>query len=90
MTRGFALRYKMLHFLQNLQHFFMYEVIEPQYLVMEQCMKQAETVEALQEMHHTFVSNVMKSCMLTDLNLMKVCLFLNMVIEYHSFSVLGI
>jgi gamma-tubulin complex component 2 len=66
------LRQRMLHFVQTLQHYMFYEVIEPNWLKFVDSVEKSDTVDDLLQYHETFVQECLKNCLLTDPNMIKI------------------
>jgi gamma-tubulin complex component 2 len=67
----FLLRQKMLHFAQNLIYYFMFEIIEPNFLEMERQMVDPatagrRTVDNIVEVHEAFLQRTVEACLLTN------------------------
>ncbi|XP_022084041.1 gamma-tubulin complex component 2-like [Acanthaster planci] len=69
---AFALRQRMLHLVQNLQYYMMFEVIEPNWQIMETKLKQVSTIDDVLDIHTDFLNMCLKDCMLTDPELLKI------------------
>lgn len=67
-----SLRGKMLHFIQQFVYFMFFEVIDPQWKMMEAELKKATTVEDLLKKHDDFLDTCLKECMLTNPRLIAV------------------
>ncbi|XP_014667456.1 PREDICTED: gamma-tubulin complex component 2-like [Priapulus caudatus] len=61
-----ALRHRMLHFVQNLQYYMMFEVIEPNWKEFEDNMKEVSNVDEVLQNHTELLNCSLKDCMLTD------------------------
>lgn len=72
LTRCFALRQRMLHFIQNLQYYMVMEVIEPRYFKLEDTLRNATTVDELLEAHNNFLIECHRNCLLTEMDLFKI------------------
>jgi gamma-tubulin complex component 2 len=66
------LRGKMLHFIQQFIYFMFFEVIDPQWKLMEAAVRDANTVEELLRSHDDFLDTCLKECMLTNPKLIAV------------------
>ncbi|CAG0902286.1 unnamed protein product [Cyprideis torosa] len=62
----FALRHKMLHFLQNLQTYIVQEVLKPNWEMFMERMAQVKTVDEVLEFHRDFLDTCLRDCMLTS------------------------
>ena len=71
-TQIFALRGKMLHFIQQVVYFMFFEVIDPQWRSMESAIRESKTVESLLERHDDFLDTCLKECMLTNPKLIAI------------------
>lgn len=72
LTRCFALRQRMLHFIQNLQYYMVMEVIEPRYYKLEDTLRNASTVDELLDAHNSFLNECHRNCLLTEMDLFKI------------------
>jgi len=63
---AFALRQRMLNFVQSFQYYTMYEVIEPNWHVMADRLGGATTLDDVLEIHSSFLDTCLKECMLTN------------------------
>ncbi|XP_077595358.1 gamma-tubulin complex component 2 [Stigmatopora nigra] len=69
---AFALRQRMLNFVQNIQYYMMFEVIEPTWHLMENNLKTASNIDDLLWHHTGFLDNCLKDCMLTNPELLRI------------------
>uniref|UniRef100_A0A4W4G344 Gamma-tubulin complex component n=1 Tax=Electrophorus electricus TaxID=8005 RepID=A0A4W4G344_ELEEL len=69
---AFALRQRMLNFVQNIQYYMMFEVMEPTWHVMEKNLKSASNIDDVLCHHTSFLDNCLKDCMLTNPELLKI------------------
>ncbi|XP_069741372.1 gamma-tubulin complex component 2 isoform X2 [Narcine bancroftii] len=69
---AFALRQRMLNFVQNIQYYMMFEVMEPNWHIMENNLKSASNIDEVLNYHTSFLDNCMKDCMLTNTVLLKI------------------
>lgn len=72
----FLLRQRMLHFSQNLIYYIMFEVIEPNWQLMEHHIfgsgkKQQQTIDDIIDTHNGFLSRTLESCLLTNSDLVR-------------------
>jgi gamma-tubulin complex component 2 len=72
----FLLRQRMLHFLQNLIYYMMFEVIEPSWLEMEESIaspsaRKEQTVDDILHVHNQFLQNSLEACLLTNRDLLR-------------------
>ncbi|KAM9837060.1 gamma-tubulin complex component 2 [Aulostomus maculatus] len=69
---AFALRQRMLNFVQNIQYYMMFEVIEPTWHMMENNLKTASNIDDVLCHHTSFLDNCLKDCMLTNPQLLRI------------------
>uniref|UniRef100_A0A8C8JTU1 Gamma-tubulin complex component n=1 Tax=Oncorhynchus tshawytscha TaxID=74940 RepID=A0A8C8JTU1_ONCTS len=69
---AFALRQRMLNFVQNIQYYMMFEVMEPTWHIMEKNLKSASNIDNVLCHHTSFLDNCLKDCMLTNPELLKI------------------
>uniref|UniRef100_A0A3Q4NAJ7 Gamma-tubulin complex component n=1 Tax=Neolamprologus brichardi TaxID=32507 RepID=A0A3Q4NAJ7_NEOBR len=69
---AFALRQRMLNFVQNIQYYMMFEVMEPTWHVMETNLKMASNIDDVLCHHTSFLDNCLKDCMLTNPELLRI------------------
>lgn len=69
---GYALRQRMLHFLQNLLYYMQVEVIEPHYHRLVSQLGQAKTVEDVIHVHDEFLNTMLSGCLLTNNSVLNV------------------
>ncbi|XP_057682566.1 gamma-tubulin complex component 2 isoform X2 [Corythoichthys intestinalis] len=69
---AFALRQRMLNFVQNIQYYMMFEVIEPTWHLMENNLKTASNIDDVLWHHTGFLDNCLKDCMLTNPELLRI------------------
>ncbi|XP_007897077.1 gamma-tubulin complex component 2 isoform X1 [Callorhinchus milii] len=69
---AFTLRQRMLNFVQNIQYYMMFEVMEPTWHIMENNLKSASNIDEVLSHHTSFLDNCMKDCMLTNMVLLKI------------------
>lgn len=72
----FLLRQRMLHFVQNLIYYFMFEVIEPNWLEMEKRVGDSmsagcRTVDGIVDVHDAFLRCTLEACLLTNRELVR-------------------
>jgi gamma-tubulin complex component 2 len=72
----FLLRQRMLHFAQNLIYYFVFEVIEPNWLQMEDAIgnpseASKRTVDDLVDVHNAFLCRTLEACLLTNRELVR-------------------
>ena len=61
----------MLHFVQNLQYYMASEVLEPNWCVLELCLKQATCIDNVLTAHTDFLDKCLKDCMLTSREIIR-------------------
>ncbi|KAL8168618.1 UNVERIFIED_CONTAM: Gamma-tubulin complex component 2 [Gekko kuhli] len=69
---AFTLRQRMLNFVQNIQYYMMFEVMEPTWHVLEKNLKSASNIDDVLSHHTSFLDNCLKDCMLTNPELLKI------------------
>uniref|UniRef100_A0A3Q0S5W1 Gamma-tubulin complex component n=1 Tax=Amphilophus citrinellus TaxID=61819 RepID=A0A3Q0S5W1_AMPCI len=69
---AFALRQRMLNFVQNIQYYMMFEVMEPTWHIMESNLKTASNIDDVLCHHTSFLDNCLKDCMLTNPELLRI------------------
>uniref|UniRef100_A0AAY4ABF0 Gamma-tubulin complex component n=1 Tax=Denticeps clupeoides TaxID=299321 RepID=A0AAY4ABF0_9TELE len=69
---AFALRQRMLNFVQNIEYYMMFEVMEPTWHVMEKNLKSASNIDDVLCHHTSFLDNCLKDCMLTNPELLRI------------------
>uniref|UniRef100_A0A8C1B2A7 Gamma-tubulin complex component n=1 Tax=Cyprinus carpio carpio TaxID=630221 RepID=A0A8C1B2A7_CYPCA len=69
---AFALRQRMLNFVQNIQYYMMFEVMEPTWHIMENNLKSASNIDDVLCHHTSFLDNCLKDCMLTNPELLRI------------------
>lgn len=78
-----ALRGKMLHFIQQLIYFMFFEVIDPNWNLMQASIRDAVTIEDLLQAHDDFLDTCLKECMLTNPKL--IVIFSSLISTCHAF-----
>lgn len=63
---AFTLRQRMLNFVQNIQYYMMFEVMEPTWHILEKNLKSASNIDDVLGHHTSFLDNCLKDCMLTN------------------------
>ncbi|CAM9305941.1 unnamed protein product, partial [Lampetra planeri] len=71
-SAAFALRQRMLNFVQNIQYYMMFEVMEPTWHMLENNLKTASNIDDVLCHHTSFLDNCLKDCMLTNPELLKI------------------
>ncbi|XP_055416995.1 gamma-tubulin complex component 2 isoform X1 [Bubalus kerabau] len=69
---AFTLRQRMLNFVQNIQYYMMFEVMEPTWHVLEKNLRSASTIDDVLGHHASFLDGCLKDCMLTNPELLRV------------------
>uniref|UniRef100_UPI00358F45C9 gamma-tubulin complex component 2 isoform X2 n=1 Tax=Myxine glutinosa TaxID=7769 RepID=UPI00358F45C9 len=69
---AFALRQRMLNFMQNIQYYMMCEVIEPNWHLFENNLKTVSNIDDVLFCHTNFLDICLKDCMLTNPELLKI------------------
>ncbi|EGF84256.1 hypothetical protein BATDEDRAFT_84982 [Batrachochytrium dendrobatidis JAM81] len=77
------LRERMLHFIKMFMYYVFFDVLEPNWIMMEALLRKATTVNQVLESHDDFLNSCLKECMLTHPKLIKV--FSNMIGTCHAF-----
>ena len=91
---AFALRQRMIHLVQNLEYYMMFEVIEPNWHLLEENLRSVTNIDGVLEHHNDFLDRCLKDCMLTSLELLRivsklmaVCVtFCNCMVRYNHSS----
>lgn len=63
-TRSYVLCQRMLHFLQSTEHYMTFEVLEPNWHIMEMKIQSAKSVDEIIQQHDTFLDKCLRECML--------------------------
>uniref|UniRef100_A0A8D8BTZ4 Gamma-tubulin complex component n=1 Tax=Culex pipiens TaxID=7175 RepID=A0A8D8BTZ4_CULPI len=83
---AFTLRQKMLIAIQNFESYMMIEVIEPNWHIFYQNIKQIKNIDDVLNYHQDFLDQCIKNCMLTDPDLLKNIINLcNICIQFCAF-----
>ncbi|XP_065082162.1 gamma-tubulin complex component 2 homolog isoform X2 [Ochlerotatus camptorhynchus] len=83
---AFTLRQKMLIAIQNFESYMMIEVIEPNWHLFYQNIKQIKNIDDVLNYHQDFLDQCIKNCMLTDPDLLKAVINLcNICIQFCTF-----
>ena len=61
-SAAYGLRQRMLHFLQNIEHYMLFEVLEPNWHVLTQKLRAAESLDALLAHHAEFLDASLREC----------------------------
>eukprot|EP01116_Phalansterium_solitarium_P012776 TRINITY_DN2935_c0_g1_i1.p1 TRINITY_DN2935_c0_g1~~TRINITY_DN2935_c0_g1_i1.p1 ORF type:complete len:812 (-),score=349.12 TRINITY_DN2935_c0_g1_i1:98-2533(-) len=72
LSTSFSMRQRMVHFLQNLDYYMTFEVLEPNWHLLEQNLAKATTIDEVIKFHNDFLDTCLKECMLTDHRLVKI------------------
>uniref|UniRef100_A0A8C7DGM7 Gamma-tubulin complex component n=1 Tax=Oncorhynchus kisutch TaxID=8019 RepID=A0A8C7DGM7_ONCKI len=67
-----GLQQRLLNFVQNIQYYMMFEVMEPTWHIMEKNLKSASNIDDVLCHHTSFLDNCLKDCMLTNPELLKI------------------
>ncbi|GFR76401.1 gamma-tubulin complex component [Elysia marginata] len=71
-SAAFALRQRMLNFVQNFEYYMMFEVIEPNWHDFQQNMAKVSNVDDVLAFHGDFLDCCLKDCMLTSTELLRI------------------
>ncbi|EGD76321.1 hypothetical protein PTSG_01023 [Salpingoeca rosetta] len=71
MQRAFSLRQRMLTFVQTLEHYVVFVVIEPHWSAMQRAVREAKSIDDLLAAHNDFLDTCLRKCMLTNERLLK-------------------
>ena len=76
MGPAFLLRQRMLHFVQNLIYYMMFEVIEPNWIEMESAIEspksnKEQTIDDINQVHSLFLHRALEACLLTNRDLVR-------------------
>jgi gamma-tubulin complex component 2 len=63
-TRSYVLCQRMVHFLQSTEHYMTFEVLEPNWHVMELKIQSAKSIDEIIQQHDTFLDKCLRECML--------------------------
>eukprot|EP00736_Rhodelphis_marinus_P002957 Rmarinus@m.22365 len=72
LLREYVLRQRMLQFLQNLQYYMFFEVLEPNWHVLMRRIDEVSTMDGLLSAHYDFLDSCIKDCMLSNAGLVKI------------------
>ncbi|XP_041354765.1 gamma-tubulin complex component 2-like isoform X2 [Gigantopelta aegis] len=87
-SAAFALRQRMLNFVQNFEYYMMFEVIEPNWQTYQRNIDAASNVDDVLAYHTDFLNNCLKDCMLTNPDLLKIVHKLMMVcVTFSNFII---
>ena len=76
---AFALRQRMLNFVQNFEYYMMFEVIEPHWRHFQASLGAVENIDQVLALHMELLESCMKDCMLINQELLKIVTKLMMV-----------
>ncbi|KAH9252866.1 hypothetical protein BASA81_009169 [Batrachochytrium salamandrivorans] len=82
-SRMSLLRERMLHFIKMFMYYVFFDVIEPNWYVMETQLRKATTVDEILVSHDDFLNSCLKECMLTHPKLIRV--FSSLITTCHAF-----
>ncbi|XP_030831245.1 gamma-tubulin complex component 2 [Strongylocentrotus purpuratus] len=68
---AFALRQRMLHLVQNLQYYMMFEVVEPHWHILQDNLRKVSNIDDVLSHHTDFLDQCLKDCMLTNPDIIK-------------------
>ncbi|XP_060079665.1 gamma-tubulin complex component 2-like isoform X1 [Ylistrum balloti] len=71
-SAAFALRQRMLNFVQNFEYYMMFEVVEHNWHIFQTNMESVSNVDDVLNYHTDFLNNCLKDCMLTNPDLLKI------------------
>ena len=90
-TIAFSLRQRMLNFVQNYQYYMTFEVLEPNWCMMEQKLREAITIDVVLQEHNDFLDRCLKDCMLTNSEVLRIvsriltlCLTFSTILLHHA------
>ena len=63
---------KMLHFIQNFEYYMMFEVLEPNWMNLEQNLKSAKNVDEVLNVHTDFLRQCLQDCLLTNTDMLRI------------------
>jgi gamma-tubulin complex component 2 len=69
---AFALRQRMLNFVQNFQYYVMFEVVEPNWQSLEEDLRKVSTIDDVLDIHTDFLDRCLKDTMLTNTELLRI------------------
>nr|XP_022289752.1 gamma-tubulin complex component 2-like isoform X2 [Crassostrea virginica] len=69
---AFALRQRMLNFVQNFEYYMMFEVVEQNWLMFQSNMENVSNIDDVLTYHSDFLNTCMNDCMLTDPDLLRI------------------
>lgn len=71
-TAAFALRQRMLNFIQNLEYYMMIEVIEPKWHIFLNRMETVSNIDDVLNHHGDFLHSCLEVCMMTNVGLLQI------------------
>ncbi|PIK61694.1 putative gamma-tubulin complex component 2 [Apostichopus japonicus] len=69
---AFALCQRMMHLVQNLQYYMLFEVVEPNWHILMDSLRKASNIDDVLAHHNDFLDKCLKDCMLTTPQLLKI------------------
>ena len=66
-----ALLQRMLNFVQNLQYYMMFEVLEPNWIELEQKLRTASTIDDVLARHNDFLDKCLRDCLLSSRDILE-------------------
>lgn len=71
LAHTFLLRQRMLHVVTTLERYFLLDVVEPNWRLLEKRVREAATVEQILSFHNDCINSSLRQCLLTDIKLFK-------------------
>ncbi|KAK3585541.1 hypothetical protein CHS0354_022952 [Potamilus streckersoni] len=71
-SAAFALRQRMLNFVQNFEYYMMFEVVEPYWHTFQAKMETVSNIDEVLSIHTNFLNDCLKDCMLMHPQLLKI------------------
>lgn len=68
---AFALLQRMLNFVQNLQYYMMFEVLEPNWIELEKRLRTASTIDDVLTRHNDFLDKCLRDCLLSSRDILE-------------------
>ena len=62
----------MLNFVQNLQYYTMFEVLEPNWAHLERCLRSVTTIDDVLSAHNDFLNKCLHGCMLSNREILEI------------------
>lgn len=69
---AYALLQRMLNFVQNLQYYMTFEVLEPNWRELEKSLRSVHTIDDVLSTHTDFLDKSLRDCLLSDRELLKI------------------